>query len=87
VIVYQCDLCREVRDCTQRTIERSEYDICADCWEGLTVKLKDRGRPKQERPPVTTAAPPPVLPELPLERKRPFPGQPPEIIAESREVQ
>jgi hypothetical protein len=83
MIVYKCDLCGEIRDCSQKEIEGTEYDICPECWEGLTAKLKGKGRAEGRR--ETALAPPLVtVPEIPREAKQPFPGQPPEIIAESK---
>jgi hypothetical protein len=82
MIVYKCDLCGEVRDCSPKEIERTEYDICSECWDALTTKLKGKGRAKARRespilPPLVT------VPEVPSETGQPFPGQPPEIIAKS----
>lgn len=85
VIIYKCDLCGKVRDCSSRQIEQKEYDICADCWDELTSKLKGKGRLKAEPRPVRTS-PPTILPELPQEKKQSFPGQPPEIIGGSTTV-
>jgi len=82
MIVYKCDLCGELRDCSQKEIVRIEYDICSECWDGLTAKLKGKGRVRARR--ETLIVPPPVtVPEVPSETKPPFPGQPPEIIAGS----
>jgi len=27
-----CDLCGKARDCLQKEIEGTEYDICSECW-------------------------------------------------------
>ena len=78
MIVYKCDLCGEIRDCGQKEIDRTEYDICSDCWDALMAKLKGKGRPKARR--ETTFV---TVPEIPSETRQPFPGQPPEIIAGS----
>jgi hypothetical protein len=40
MIIYKCDLCGELRNCVPRQIEQTEYDICSDCWNELTGKLK-----------------------------------------------
>ena len=85
MIVYKCDLCGEVRDCVQRRIEQTEYDICSECWDALMARLKDRGRPPRERNWVT-AAPVVIGPEPPREKRPAFPGQPPEITADSTNV-
>jgi hypothetical protein len=82
MIVYRCDLCGEIRDCSQKEIDRTEYDICSECWSGLTAKLKGKGRSKARRelmmvPPVVT------VPEISPKTKEPFPGRPPDIIAGS----
>ena len=82
MIIYQCDLCGELRDCVPRQIEGTEYDICSNCWNELTAKLKDKGRPKSARHTVQNL-PSVVLPEPSPETRKPFPGQPPEIIGES----
>lgn len=80
MIVYRCDLCGELRDCSQRDIGAVEYDICAVCWDALMARLKEKGRPKAKRERVTL--PPSVLaPETPREVRPPFPGKLPEIIA------
>ncbi len=82
MIVYKCDLCGEIRDCSQKEIDRTEYDICSECWDALMAKLKGKGRAKGRR--ETLSVPPLVtVPEIPSETKQPFPGQPPEIIAGS----
>ena len=49
MIVYKCDLCGEVRDCTQREIEHIEYDICAECWDAMVSKLKGKEDPDDTR--------------------------------------
>jgi hypothetical protein len=41
-----CDLCGKARDCLQKEIEGKEYDICAECWNPLALKLKGKGRLK-----------------------------------------
>jgi hypothetical protein len=81
MIVYKCDLCSEVRECSQREIEQTEYDICADCWNALADKLKDKGRPKRSEK-LSVSHSPVVVPQQPVqEPRRPFPGQPPDIVA------
>ncbi len=78
MIVYRCDLCNEIRECTQREIEHSEYDICAQCWEALCAKLKGKGRSQRASETVTLPiVPAPEPTEKP--QQRPFPGEPPTI--------
>ncbi|MBV9301031.1 MAG: hypothetical protein JOY62_07305 [Acidobacteriaceae bacterium] len=79
MIVHKCDLCGEVRDCSQKEIDRTEYDICAECWNALMAKLKDKGRPKTRR--ETVIVPPATIRDTPPETQPPFPGKPPDIIA------
>jgi ribosome-binding protein aMBF1 (putative translation factor) len=82
MVVYLCDLCGEIRDCTPRQIEKKEYDICADCWNALMSKLKDKGRGRRSA--QTVLLPPPALMyEPPSEPRRPLPEEPPEIFAGS----
>jgi hypothetical protein len=81
MIVYRCDLCGEVRDCSQREIESTEYDICAECWTGLTAKLQGKGRPLKPRQTIAL----PALPQSPSpapEIRPPF-RERPVIIADS----
>jgi len=81
MIVYQCDLCGEVRDCAPRQVEQMEYDICANCWDALMEQLKGKGRARSGRRHVIE---PPALPLIvpePREPEHPFPGKPPDIIA------
>jgi ribosome-binding protein aMBF1 (putative translation factor) len=71
-----CDLCGQAKKCRSREIDGKEYDICSDCWNPLAVKLKGKGRAKQEHetvflPPRTTA------PET--KETKPSPGEPPKI--------
>jgi|SRR5580698_5675347 hypothetical protein len=79
MIVYKCDLCGEVRDCTQREIEHIEYDICAECWDAMVSKLKGKGRPRRHTEIV--AHPAPAIPAPTREPKQPFPGAPPTIYS------
>jgi hypothetical protein len=81
MIVFKCDFCSEVRDCTQKEIDRTEYDVCSECWNTLMAKLKDKGRPKARRDSLIVS-PPVTVPDIGREAK-PFPGQPPEIVAGS----
>jgi len=86
MIVYKCDLCNEIRDCTQRLIDDREYDICSECWNSLSSRLKGKGRPKPCHEFVTLPTPPP-LPESPGEPKQPpRPGGPPIIYRASDPV-
>jgi len=61
MIVYRCDLCGETRDCRQREIENTEYDLCEECWAGLMARLQGKGRSRRSREVVTL----PVAPEAP----------------------
>jgi hypothetical protein len=80
MIVYRCDLCNEIRECTQRIIEDTQYDICSECWESLASKLKGKGRCKPDREVVLLPAPrAPQSPDVPL--PSPFPGGPPKIYS------
>jgi hypothetical protein len=82
MLVYRCDLCNEIRDCAQRVIEDTEYDICSDCWKSLFQKLTGKGRSK--RPHDIVTAPPPCVPDSPNEPKPShFPGAPPIIYGNS----
>ena len=77
MMVYRCDLCNEVRECTPREIGDREYDICSDCWNSLLDKLNGKGRSKRAREFVTL----PAQPESPHEPKQPpMPGIPPTIF-------
>jgi hypothetical protein len=78
MIIYRCDICDEVRECSQREIEQTEYDVCAECWEAIALKLKGKGRPKRQ---AVVVQPAPAIPEPTREPKQPFPGAPPTIYA------
>jgi ribosome-binding protein aMBF1 (putative translation factor) len=78
MIVYRCDICHEVRECSQREIEQAEYDVCSECWEALAFKLKGKGRSKRQ---AVIIPPAPAIPEPTAEPKQPFPGAPPTIYA------
>jgi ribosome-binding protein aMBF1 (putative translation factor) len=83
MIVYKCDLCGEIRDCAQRAIEQTEYDICSECWNELMAKVKGKGRAKKT-PSSPIALPPAIGYETSSEPRPRFPGEPPEIIADGR---
>ena len=83
MIVYRCDLCNEIRECSPREIEHVEYDICSECWNALESKLKGKGRPKQEVKAV--GQPTPLPPEPTREPEHPFPGAPPKIYAHAEQ--
>ena len=72
-----CDLCGQQKDCQHREIEEREYDICAQCWNPIAVKLKGKGRPKKDRETVFLPAPPIKEPER--KEQDPKPGEPPKI--------
>lgn len=82
MILYKCDLCDQPRECTQKEIERTEYDICAECWNALESKLHGKGRRRKNKDAVLL--PSPILPEPQPQARPSFPGQPPEIIADGR---
>jgi hypothetical protein len=85
MIVYRCDLCDEVRDCAQREIDHTEFDICSECWNSLRSKLKGKGRFTRNNEIV--ALPTSPRPESPREPKpSPFPGTPPTIYANADPV-
>lgn len=72
-----CDLCGEVKACLEKEIDGKEYDICADCWEPLTQKLRGKGRKKSS---MTVFLPPPKVKEREDEGPEPLPGEPPKIF-------
>ena len=77
MIVYRCDLCGEIRDCGQRRIEDTEYDICAECWTGLISRLEGKARKTRVRETVfLPALPGPAEPSPEPEASFPF-RQPP----------
>jgi hypothetical protein len=84
MIIYGCDLCGEIRDCRQREIEHTEYDICAECWNALASKLKGKGR--SQRHPETAAVAARTAPEPSPETKQPFPGAPPSVYGSAEHV-
>jgi len=69
-----CDLCGEAKDCLQKEIEGTEYDICTECWKPFEQKLRGKGRMKKEM----VFLPPPTEKEREDEEK-PGPGEPPKI--------
>jgi ribosome-binding protein aMBF1 (putative translation factor) len=71
-----CDLCGQAKECQQKEIEGKEYDICAECWNPLTEKLKGKGRAKKERKTVFL---PPLVREPEQQEPKPAPGEPPKI--------
>ena len=75
-VMIVCDLCEETKECFERQIEGKKYDICADCWEPLAMKLKGKGRVSKEREIVLLPGPSPQT--EPTEPK-PLPGHPPKI--------
>ena len=85
MILYRCDLCNQIRDCAQREIDHTEYDICSECWDDLASKLKGKGRSKRHHEIV--ALPTPPVPDSSHETKEaPFPGSPPKIYASKEPV-
>lgn len=76
MIVYQCDLCGTVGECTQRRIEDREYDICEACWSPIAARLQGKGRKVREGvylPAVETGT------RRGGEPEKPVPGGPPVI--------
>lgn len=69
-----CDLCGETKDCLQKEIEDKEYDICSECWNHLSQRLKGKGRPKIQE---TVFLPPTRAAEE--HEDLPLPGEPPKI--------
>jgi hypothetical protein len=71
-----CDLCGQAKPCQQKEIEGKKYDICAECWNPLAERLKDKGRLSKQRETV-------FLPNLPKEPEQPgsnpVPSEPPKI--------
>jgi hypothetical protein len=70
-----CDLCGQTRKCLQHEIDGKEYDICAECWNPLGEKLKEKGRAKKEKEIVFL----PPQRDMPKEDEGPKPGAPPKI--------
>ncbi len=70
-----CDLCGQTKECSQKTIEGKEYDLCSDCWNPLAEKLKGKGRVKRKvresvfLPPLTKEPEPPPSKPLPARPK------------------
>jgi hypothetical protein len=48
VLIYKCDDCGEVKECTEVTINGLVYDFCNDCKRKLDKKLKGKGRYKNQ---------------------------------------
>lgn len=70
-----CDLCGQSKECRPKEIEGREYDICAECWEALSAKLKGKGRAARKRERVFL---PPIVTEPEPQDPKP-PMQPPKI--------
>jgi hypothetical protein len=85
MLVYRCDWCNEIRDCTPRIIEGVEYDVCPECWNSLVEKLKGKGRSTKPREMISL--PVPRAPDSPGEPKPSrFPGAPPIVYASADPV-
>jgi hypothetical protein len=79
MVVYECDLCGEVKECLQKEIDHKEYDICRECWGELQAKLQGKGRVKESREIILLSPP-----REPDEREeKPEPGEPPIIRGSS----
>lgn len=83
MIVKQCDLCGQIRDCLLKEIDGKEYDICLECWSALEEKLHGKGRSKDRE---RVYLPRPVRTEK-QEPEKPHPGEPPKIWCHSEKVQ
>jgi hypothetical protein len=75
MIVFKCDLCGQIEECSQKEIDHKEYDICRKCWSALEEKLKGKGRAKESK--ETILLPPPEETKEPEEK--PAPGGPPTV--------
>ena len=42
MIIFKCDLCEQIKECSQRKIDGKYYDICQECWNPLEEKLKGK---------------------------------------------
>jgi ribosome-binding protein aMBF1 (putative translation factor) len=70
-----CDLCGQARECLPKDIDGREYDICAECWESLSAKLKGKGRVRKRPERVFL---PPIAKEPERQEPKP-PLEPPKI--------
>ena len=72
-----CDLCGQAKECLTKEIEGKEYDICPECWNPLSEKLRGKGRVKKDR--ETVFLPPSRFKEPEGPEPKPLPGGPPKI--------
>jgi hypothetical protein len=42
MVIYKCDLCGEIKECSPKKIDGRYYDICHTCWAPLEEKLKGK---------------------------------------------
>jgi hypothetical protein len=42
MVIYKCDLCGEVKECSPKKIDGKYYDICQTCFGPLEEKLKGK---------------------------------------------
>ncbi len=69
-----CVLCDRIREFVPIEIDGTEYDVCQDCRDRLSEKLKGKGRPIRRDVVLSQ----PEMPRHQTEGK-PFPGSPPKI--------
>jgi len=72
-----CDLCGEAKECLQKEIEGKEYDLCSECWNPLSQKLRGKGRTINRE--IVLLPPPRVIKEREDEEPGSLPGEPPKI--------
>jgi hypothetical protein len=42
MVIYKCDLCEQIKECSPKKIDGKYYDICQECWTPLEEKLKGK---------------------------------------------
>ncbi len=72
-----CDLCGKAKECLQKEIEGKEYDLCSECWNPLSQKLRGKGRTINRE--IVLLPPPRVIKEREDEEPGSLPGEPPKI--------
>jgi hypothetical protein len=78
-----CDFCGEAKDCLQREIEGTEYDICLECWKPIDQRLRGKGRVKKE---IVFLPPPGEAKPREDEDAKPAPGEQPKIWGEADQL-
>jgi len=76
MIVSKCNICEENKECLRKEIDGKEYDLCAECWDALSEKLRGKGRAIKQRETVSLPSPEVHKKE---ESEKPFPGEIPKI--------